>query len=99
MFYNSKWKSGFFTGLITGIVIYAMAKSPRGRKALGGLEMVSNAVKDEVGNMANRATDVLDKTAAIANNLSKQENAQVAGQVYTPGGSYTAGDAYAPGRV
>lgn len=99
MFYKSKWKSGFFTGLITGIAIYAMAKSPKGRRALGGLQMVSNAIKDELGNMANRATDVLDSTAAIADKISQQERSPMAGETYTPGGTFNAGEAYGPGTV
>jgi hypothetical protein len=91
MFYNSGWKSGFFTGLITGVAIYAMAKTPRGRNVLDKVRGVTNIVKDEVYNMSRQATDVLDSTVKVADNLSRQEAAgTAAGSTYTPGGSYSA---------
>ena len=90
MFYNSSWKSGFFTGLITGIAIYAMAKTPRGRNILNKLNGVTSVVKDQVNYMSRQATEVLDSTAKVAENISRQEAGINAGQTYTPGGSYTA---------
>ncbi len=98
MFYNSKWKSGFFTGLITGIAIYSLAKTPRGRSILNKLQGFSDIVKGQVNSMARQANDVLDTTAQVASNISRQESSQIAGETYTPGGSYKAGEAYAAGR-
>ncbi|CAN5442210.1 hypothetical protein BH10BAC3_BH10BAC3_09380 [soil metagenome] len=98
MFYSSKWKSGFFTGLITGIAIYSLAKTPRGRMILSKFQGVADIVKDQVNSMARQANDVLDTTAQVASNISRQEASHIAGETYTPGGTYTAGEAYAPGR-
>ena len=92
MFYNSKWKSGFFTGLITGIVIYAMAKSPKGRTVLSKMQGVTDIVKDQVNVMAQQTNDVLDTTSRVADNLSQRETA-------TPGGTYSANPAYTSGAI
>jgi len=99
MFYRSKWKSGFFTGLITGIAIYAMAKSPRGRKILSRLQGVTEIVKDQVNVMAQQANDLLDTTSRVADNLSNREASQMEGQMATPGGTYAANEAYTGGVI
>ena len=99
MFYSSRWKSGFFTGLITGITIYALAKTPRGRNILDRLRGVSNIVKDQVNSMAHRATDILDDTMQVADSISRQEASHTAAGAYSPGGTYKPGEAYAPGTV
>jgi len=93
MFYSSKWKSGFFTGLITGITIYALAKTPRGRNILDKLKGVSNIVKSQVNAMTRQATDLLDDTVQVADSISRQEASHATGGNYTPEGNY------APGRA
>ena len=92
MFYNSKWQSGFFTGLITGIAIYAMAKSPKGRTVLSKMQGVTDIVKDQVNVMAQQTNDVLDTTSRVADNLSQRETT-------TPGGTYSANPAYTGGAI
>lgn len=73
MFYNSSWKSGFLTGLITGVAIYAMAKTPKGRVILDKLSGLGGFVKDQVNMMTRQTTDVLDSAVKVADNLSRQE--------------------------
>ncbi|HSN61641.1 MAG TPA: hypothetical protein VLR49_11950 [Ferruginibacter sp.] len=83
MFYSSKWKSGFFTGLITGIAIYSMAKTPRGRFILNKLQGLADVVKGQVNAMTQQTNDVLDTTAQVATNLSRQEASHdLAGEEY-----------------
>jgi uncharacterized protein (DUF934 family) len=92
MFYNSKWKQGFIAGLVTGIAIYVIAKSPRGRGLISGLRGVADVVKDQVNNMSRQATDLLDSTVKVAENISRQESQAATGSVYTPGGTYSAAE-------
>ena len=94
MFYSSKWQSGFFTGLITGIAIYAMAKSPKGRTVLSKMQGVTDIVKDQVNVMAQQTNDLLDTTSSVADNLTERESSVRACQTVTPGGSYSANEAY-----
>lgn len=92
MFYNSKWKSGFLTGLVTGLAIYAIAKSPKGRGIISRLRPVADVVKDQVNKMSAQANDLLDSTVQVAENISNRETATVSpGASYTPGGTYTSG--------
>jgi hypothetical protein len=100
MFYNSKWKSGFLTGLVTGLVIYAIAKSPRGRGIISRLRPVADVLKDQVNRMSTQATDLLDSTVQVAENISNRETSAVSpGASYSPGGTYSADEAYSPGRL
>jgi hypothetical protein len=100
MFYNSKWKSGFLTGLVTCLAIYAIAKSPRRRGIINWLRPVTDVIKDEVTRMSTQATDLLESTVQVAENISNREVSAVSpGASYTPGGSYSAGEAYSPGRL
>jgi hypothetical protein len=85
MFYSSKWKSGFFTGLITGIAIYSLAKTPRGRIILSKLQGLADVVKDQVNTMTQQANEVLDTTAQVATNISRQESSRIASEAYTAG--------------
>ena len=80
MFYSSKWKSGFFTGLITGIAIYSLAKTPRGRIILSKFQGLADIVKDQVNTMTQQANEVLDTTAKVATNISRQESSHIAGE-------------------
>jgi hypothetical protein len=100
MFYNSKWKSGFLTGLVTGLAIYAIAKSPKGRGIISRLRPVADVLKDQVNRMSAQANDLLDSTVKVAENISNRETTPVSpGASYTPGGTYSADEAYSPGRL
>lgn len=91
MFYSSKWKQGFFTGLVTGLAIYALAKSPKGRGIIGRLRGVADIVKDQVNAMSQQANDLLDSTVNVAENISRHETGTASpGASYTPGGTYSA---------
>ena len=100
MFYNSKWKSGFFAGLVTGIAIYVLAKSPRGRGVVNKLRPVADILKNQVNSMSRQATDLLDSTVQVAENISREERTATSpGASYTPGGTYSAGESYSSSRV
>jgi len=100
MFYNSKWKSGFLTGLVTGLAIYAIAKSPRGKGVISKLRPVADVLKNQVNAMSAQANALLDGTVQVAENISNRENPSVSpGASYTPGDSYTAEEAFSPGRL
>ena len=99
MFYNSKWKSGFLTGLVTGLAIYAIAKSPRGRGVINKLRPVADVLKDQVNSMSAQANALLDSTVQVAENISNRENpSESPGTSYAQGGTYSADEAYSPRR-
>ncbi len=89
MFYNSKWKQGFIAGLVTGIAIYVIARSPRGRGIVKGLRGVSEIVKDQVNAATRQATDLIDSTVQVAENISREESEKATGLAYVPGITYS----------
>lgn len=93
MFYNSGWKSGFFTGLVTGIALYSIASTPRGRSALGKFRGVTEVLKNEVNHLSQQANDVIEATAKVADDVSRPEAGTARKEpVATPQGAYSAGN-------
>lgn len=96
MIYASSWKSGFYTGLITGVAIYAIAKTPKGQIILDKLKVVTDIIKDQVVSLTRQAVEVLDGTVAVAETITTEQTNRPAAPSRKPLASGSSNERYDP---